>query len=188
MKSQNWEDLPEKKVNVKSHSFEIIQEDKNSVIDWKNPVIESHTFNTQVRIAEKPFSEGHFRYAFQGYDQRLNHNLVLKALKEIDLENYNIQAMSKDLTLVSICNLIVNQFNERMIDKVCRPNLLRDFVRPFIFEFMGKGPSQLSDQKFLYAENYIDGDYNKQSNNLGWKNESWSDEALIAQTLSHFSW
>ena len=55
-------------------------------------------------------------------------------MKETNLDEYNIKAMSQDLELVAICNLIVNSFNERVIDGVSKPNLLRDFVRPFIYE------------------------------------------------------
>ena len=56
-------------------------------------------------------------------------------MKEIDFKNYSVESMSKELTLVSICSLIVSMFNERMIDKVSSPKLLRDFVRPYIYEF-----------------------------------------------------
>jgi hypothetical protein len=101
--------------------------------------------------------------------------------------------------LVAICNLIVNQFNERVIDSVTKPDLLRDFVRPFIFEildnkqnqywFNKEGSHMKNDKlKYFYAENYIEGDYVKQNNNGGWMSDSSSDEALIAQALSHFSW
>jgi len=57
-------------------------------------------------------------------------------MKEINLDQYNVENMSLDLELVAICNLIVNQFNERVIDSVTKPDLLRDFVRPFIFEIL----------------------------------------------------
>jgi len=121
-------------------------------------------------------------------------------MKEINLDEHNIMTMSQDLELVAICNLIVNQFNERVIDGVSKPNLLRDFVRPFIYEMVQSKQNdnalKLKDSKsfndpnvkFWYAENYIEGDYVKQNNNGGWMDESYSDEALIAQALSHFSW
>ena len=106
------------------------------MINWKNPIIESTSMKTQVKIAQNPFSEGAYRYAFQGYDNRLSENIVLKCMKEINLDEHNIKTMSQDLELVAICNLIVNQFNERVIDGVSKPNLLRDFVRPFIYEMV----------------------------------------------------
>lgn len=121
-------------------------------------------------------------------------------MKEINLDEHNIETMSQDLELVAICNLIVNQFNERVIDGVSKPNLLRDFVRPFIYEMVQSKTNEsalkslennsFSDPnvKYWYAENYIEGDYVKQNNNGGWMDESYTDEALIAQALSHFSW
>lgn len=158
------------------------------MINWKNPVIESSTMFTQVKIAKEAFSEGAYRYAYQGYDKRLNQDLVIKCMKEIDFDEYNVKTMSKDLELVAICNLVVEQFNERVIDFVAKPNLLRDFVRPFIFETIGNLKKDGIDQKYFYAENYIEGEYVKQNNNGGWMSNSCSDEALIAQALSHFSW
>ena len=57
---------------------------------------------------------------------------------------------------MSICSLITRSFNERLIDKVSKPELLRDFVRPFIYEIKEK-----TDLKYYFAENFIKGEYKK---------------------------
>ena len=44
-----------------------------------------------------------------------------------------------------------------MIDKVSQPHLLRDFVRPFIYEIKEGN----SDLKYYFAENLIEGEYKK---------------------------
>ena len=76
--------------------------------------------------------------------------------------------MKNELEIVSICNLIVGQFNDRVIDKVSQPNLLSDFVRTFIYEIMDTNASL----KYYFAENFIKGDYIKQSKNAGWASTS----------------
>lgn len=64
------------------------------MINWKNPVIESSTMKSQVKINCDAFSEGAYRYAYQGYDTILNQDLVLKCMKEINLDQYNVENMS----------------------------------------------------------------------------------------------
>ena len=79
--------------------------------------------------------------------------------------------------------MITTQFNERIIDKVEKPDVLRDFIRPFIYEILDG--RQL---KYYFAENFIEGEYTKQNNNGGWTADPSSEESQIAQALSHFSW
>ena len=110
--------------------------------------------------------------------------MVLKIPKTIYLEEYNIENMKQELEITSICNLIVGQFNDRVIDKVSQPDLLRDFVRTFIYEILDSNASL----KYYFAENFIKGDYQKQNNNGGWACNSSSEDAQLAQALSHFSW
>ena len=102
--------------------------------------------------------------------------MVLKLNKQIDLKQYNVASMSQELEQTSICSLITRKFNERMIDKVSQPHLLRDFVRPFIYEIKEGN----SDLKYYFAENLIEGEYKKQNNNGGWISNSYSDESQIA--------
>lgn len=73
---------------------------------------------------------------------------------------------------MSICNLITGQFNERIIDKVSEPNVLRDFIRPFIYEILDG-----RKLKYYFAENFIDGEYKKQNNNGGWMADPSSEES-----------
>lgn len=163
-------------VAAQTHSFFIVEEKFGPPVNWKKPLIDSCSMSTKVKIAQKPFSEGSFRYAFHGYDSFLEENMVLKLNKQIDLKEYNVASMSQELEQTSICSLITRKFNERMIDKVSEPHLLRDFVRSFIYEIKGEG----SDLKYYFAENLIEGEYKKQNNNGGWISNSCSDESRIA--------
>lgn len=113
----------------------------------------------------------------------LDQKMVLKLGKKIDLNEYNPKGLSQELEQISICNLITGQFNERIIDKVSHPDVLRDFIRPFIYEILDG-----RKLKYFFAENYIEGEYKKQNNNGGWTSNPHSDESQIAQALSHFSW
>ena len=114
----------------------------------------------------------------------LDEQLVLKIPKQVFLKEYNIEKMKQELEIVSICNLIVGQFNDRVIDKVSQPDLLSDFVRTFIYEIMDTNASL----KYYFAENFIKGDYQKKNNNGGWACGSNSEGVQLAQALSHFSW
>ena len=58
-----------------------------------------------------------------------------------------------------------------MIDKVSHPNVLRDFIRPFIYEILNK-----KELQYYLAENFIEGEYKKQNNNGGWT-ASYSEES-----------
>ena len=80
--------------------------------------------------------------------------------------------MSSELEQMSICSLITRSFNERIIDKVSKPDLLRDFVRPFIYEIKEK-----TNLKYYFAENLIKGEYKKQNNNGGWISDSKSEDS-----------
>jgi hypothetical protein len=42
----------------------------------------------------------------------------LKLDKKIDKKKYSVALMAKELETMSICTLIAQKFNERMIDKV----------------------------------------------------------------------
>ena len=91
----------------KSHSFYIVQERDGTPISWKKPLIDSCQMTSTVQIATAPFSEGSFRYAFQGTDTMLGEDMVMKIPKSIQLSQYNIESMKQELEISSICNLIV---------------------------------------------------------------------------------
>ena len=64
-----------------------------------------------------------------------------------------------------VCSFIVNAFNDRIILNESQ-TILPEFVHSFIYEMQGESP-----YKYLYAENYIIGNYQKFNNNAGWKIE-----------------
>jgi hypothetical protein len=49
---------------------------------------------TKLNMAQKPFSEGAFRYAFEGQDTMLNEKLVLKLNKKINVDEYDLKSLS----------------------------------------------------------------------------------------------
>ena len=59
-----------------------------------------------------------------------------------------------------------------------------NFVHTFIYEIQDpKAPF-----RYYYVENYLEGKYNKFTNNAGWVDLSRSETSLITQALSHYSW
>jgi hypothetical protein len=62
---------------------------------------------------------------------------------------------------------------------------LVEFVHSFIYEILDKA----APFKYYYGENFIRGKYEKYNNNAGWSTTGQdSNQSLIAQALSHFSW
>jgi len=121
------------------------------------------------------------RYAFYMKDLELSQKMVAKLPKVID-DSYNMETMMKDIESIFICQHIVNDFNDRIISIVPDTRLLLNFVHSFILEI----PSL--KHKFYYAENLIEGQYEKYNNNAGWMNNSLTESSFIAQAFSHFSW
>jgi len=62
--------------------------------------------------------------------------MVAKIPKEVEIKKYNVESLSNELALVSICSKIVGLFNERIISQISNFDLLRDFVRPYIYELL----------------------------------------------------
>ena len=42
--------------------------------------------------------------------------------------------------------------------------------------------------KYWYAENFIEGQYEKYNNNAGWFSRELTESSLVSQAFSHFSW
>ncbi len=60
--------------------------------------------------------------------------MVAKLSKNINPKTYNLEHMKLDIEAMFICQHIVNEFNERIIDKQ-DDKLLTEFVHSFIYEF-----------------------------------------------------
>jgi hypothetical protein len=89
--------------------------------------------------------------------------------------------MSRDLELVYICQHIVNTFNASVVEYIPDTRLLLTFVHTFLIEI-------LELDKLYYAENYIEGVYEKFNNNSGWANNKASESSFISQAFSHYSY
>ena len=190
----NWNDISQFIFNSKCHSFNI-PKDRNSYINWKNPFIKHSFINSEVKIADTPFSEGAMRYAFYMKDLSLDQNLVGKINKTTKVEDYTLDNLSKDLLSQVVCKRIAFDFNERIINLVSNTNMLLTFVDTFIYEMINYSSNtdltvkQMSHHhKYFSAENYIDGNYVKFNNNSGWIANNLSEQSQIAQAFSHFSW
>jgi hypothetical protein len=130
-------------------------------------------------MANIPFAEGGMRYAFYAYDLMLKQKLVTKENKK---HKYNsIEQMSRDIELVYICQHLVNTFNSSVVEYIPDTRLLLTFVHTFLIEIPAL-------KKFFYAENYIDGVYEKFNNNAGWANNKASESSFISQAFSHYSY
>lgn len=137
-----------------------------------------------MKIAKDPFAEGAMRYAFLMEDQDLHEKYVVKVPKNIHPKSYHPEEMKNDIEAMFICNHIVNEFNEKLISLVDSRYLV-EFVHSFIYEILDKA----APFKYYYGENFIKGKYEKYNNNAGWSTTGQdSNQSLIAQALSHFSW
>ena len=94
--------------------------------------------------------------------------MVAKLPKNIDPKHYNLDEMKKDIEAMFICNHIVNDFNEHIIN-YGDTKLLVEFVHAFIYELIACIPNGNITHKFYYGENFIPGKYEKFNNNAGWQ-------------------
>jgi vacuole morphology and inheritance protein 14 len=108
---------------------------------------------------------------------------VVKVPKDVRAKNYNLEEMKNDIEAMFICTHVVNEFNERLISFVDSKYLV-EFVHSFLYEVLDAG----APFKYYYGENFIRGKYEKYNNNAGWMNMRDSNQSLIAQALSHYSW
>mmetsp|Transcript_42583 Transcript_42583/g.31173 ORF Transcript_42583/g.31173 Transcript_42583/m.31173 type:complete len:97 (+) Transcript_42583:574-864(+) len=95
--------------------------------------------------------------------------MVAKLPNKLEAVHYNLEAMSKDIEAMFICNHIVSEFNDRIIN-IGDVELLIEFVHSFIYELIQKVPSGQPKYKYYYGENFIPGKYEKYNNNAGWMN------------------
>ena len=164
------------------HSFYIVKE-QGKDINWRQPLLQKSQIVTSVTLSKHPFADGAMRYAFYMQDLDIGQQMVAKLPKNINPASYNLEHMKLDIEAMFICQHIVNEFNERIIDKQ-DDKLLTEFVHSFIYEFTDADVKY----KYAYAENFILGKYQKFNNNAGWRTTQDSKQSYIAQTLSHFSW
>jgi len=116
------------------------------------------------------------RYAFYMEDIDARQKLVAKVPKDLNPKNYNLESMKSDIEAMIICQHIVNEFNDLMIE-FQDESLLTEFVRSYIYEFpAGKS----TKYQLMHAENFIQGKYEKFNNNAGWKTNQSSKESMIA--------
>lgn len=108
---------------------------------------------------------------------------MAKLPKWID-EKYNIEYMKKDLESIFICQHIVNDFNDKIVQSLPDTRLLLNFIHSFIYEIT----DSKAKFKYYYTENFIQGQYEKYNNNAGWFNKNVNESSLISQAFSHFSW
>jgi hypoxanthine phosphoribosyltransferase len=108
---------------------------------------------------------------------------VAKLPKVIYSHSYNVESMGKDLENMVICQRILHEFNDRIVDKISDTSLLLGIVSPYLYEL----DSEEEEYKIYYAENFIEGDYTKYNNNVGWIANQESKYSQITQAFSHFS-
>ncbi|KAL4471762.1 hypothetical protein ABPG74_008655 [Tetrahymena malaccensis] len=181
--------VSEKAENMKAicHTYFIVQ-DKDTVINWRKPLLQNSSIKTTIKISDVPFAEGAMRYAFYAYDTLLNQKLVAKLNKKQIQNNPELEKeqMVKDLESQYICQHIVNTFNDRVSEYVQSTENLKNFVHCFIYEL--ESPDPENEFKYYSVENYIEGEYVKFNNNAGWTNFKFDEPGLLSQALSHYSY
>ena len=108
--------------------------------------------NSEVTICKKPFASGAMRYAFYMYDNVIQQKMVAKLPKRLD-EHYQIQEMKKEIEVQFICQHIVNEFNELIVEIISHEDLLMNFVHAYIIELK----NFKYREKFYFCENFIEG-------------------------------
>ena len=173
------------KVNAICHSF-LIKKDRHMNINWENPYISHYTVNTKCIIDDIPFNEGALRYAYYLYDKEVQMNYVAKLDKKLNILRDNLKDYSRELESITICHHISNEFDERIINFIPKnqTNILIKYIHCYIYEITSPSPSH----KYYYVENYLPGEYEKYNNNSGWVTEDMSEQSLVAQAFSHFSY
>ena len=172
-------------LNAICHSF-LIKKDRHMNIDWENPEISHYTVQTKCIIDKKPFNEGAMRYAYYLYDEEVEMKYIAKLDKEINSSRNNLEGYSKELESITICHHISNEFDERIVNIIPKDqtNILLKYVHCYIYEITSPSPSH----KYYYVENYLPGQYIKYNNNAGWAANDITEQTLVAQAFSHFSY
>jgi vacuole morphology and inheritance protein 14 len=88
--------------------------------------------------------------------------MVAKLPKIID-SSYCLNEMKKEIEVQFICQHIVNEFNERVVE-IVNSSLLLNFVHAFIMQIENSN----SELNLYFCENFIEGKYEKYNNNAGW--------------------
>jgi hypothetical protein len=83
--------------------------------------------------------------------------------------------MKKDSEAMFICSHIVSEFNEKLITLIDTRYLV-EFVHTYIYEILDES----APFKYYYAENFIQGKYEKYNNNAGWAGGQDANQSLIA--------
>jgi hypothetical protein len=161
-----------------------IKKDRHTNINWKNPYIQNSCIKSKVKISSEPFSSGAMRYAFYMKDEELGQNLVGKIPKIMSKERYTIESLAKELEAITISSNIAQDFNERIVNTVSDTKLLLNFIHNYIYQIL----DDRHEYKYYSVENYIKGDYVKYNNNAGWMSDKNTEQSMIAQAFSHFSW
>ena len=88
--------------------------------------------------------------------------MVAKLPKEFG-KHYCLDEMKWDIEVQFICQHIVNEFNESIVEIITHESLLLNFVHAFLLEIQDPVVNKL-----FFCENFIEGSYEKYNNNTGW--------------------
>jgi hypothetical protein len=125
------------------------------------------------------------RYAFYAKDIVLDQNMVAKLPKILNPKTYTLDVMKKELEAIFICQNLVNEYNDRVVNFIADTKLMLNFVHTFIYEIK---PNNKFPVQYYFAENFIPGQYEKFNNNAGWISNKTSESSFISQAFSHFSY
>ncbi len=151
-----------------THSVYIIH-DRNTNINWRKPLIQSHKIKTTIEMVNGFYSEGAMRYAYRMKDLRDNKLMIAKAPKENYLGGraLDLEDMIKDVESQLICQFIVFNFNDHLVNHINELDMLYNYANCLIYEILDED----SSCKYYWGENFIEGTYEKYNNNAGWENK-----------------
>jgi hypothetical protein len=161
-----------------------IKKDRHTNLSWKNPFIQHSQVKSKIAVSDEPFSSGAMRYAFYMKDITLDQKLVSKIPKTLNKRYHTLENLKRELEAITLCNHMAYDFNNRIVGSVPNTKLLLNFIHCYIYEILDEG----HPYKYYSVENYIEGNYVKYNNNAGWIAQNVTDQTLIAQAFSHYSW
>ncbi|UJR38572.1 hypothetical protein I4U23_031238 [Adineta vaga] len=141
--------------------------------------------SSNIKIAEKPFSEGAMRLAYFGLMQNKDKwdKVVLKKYKRI---NNDLNIKEKYLQLLdcqTIAEHLAQEFNKSSVlrDPTVSIKKIKFIMTKLVFDPLNEGKTH-----YFTIERFIDGAYKKFSNNAGYVNQD--NPALTLQAFSHWTY
>ncbi|CEM36414.1 unnamed protein product [Vitrella brassicaformis CCMP3155] len=174
----NWDALNGTEEDACRYTYHVVLDSKGT---WKAPEITETKQDSRVQLQKAPFAEGAMRYAFYMKE----HFLDLKRVAKLPIESHRggeklRKDVLADMETQAVSKALAKVFNEALLKKGIKRMI--DFIDVSVYELPSRGESE----RWVAVEPFVEGRYEKYTNNNGWvSNETGSQ---LAQAFSHWSW